>query len=239
MLIDCPRCEAIVDAKVLSSYDVFRDGDDFATRYSFAKCPQCARPLLAVEDVYGPDYADDPIRLYPARDMHLSSAVPNAIAEAYSEARSCFRAKAYTAAAIMCRKALQGICHFHGIRKRTLQASLLELKKQEVIESRLYEWADALRISGNEAAHDVSVTVSRDDAADIMEFTRALLEYVYTYREKFEAFKARRAKPSTRRSINELLATLDIASPSGDRAATLELTDDDGDNPRIAEEPKQ
>jgi hypothetical protein len=69
---------------------------------------------------------------------------------------------------------------------------LKELKDQGVIENRLYEWADALRISGNEAAHDVNVTISPDDAKDIIEFTNALLEYVFTFRDKFEAFKKRR-----------------------------------------------
>jgi hypothetical protein len=66
------------------------------------------------------------------------------------------------------------------------------MKETGVIENRLYEWADALRISGNEAAHDVSTNVSREDAKDILEFTHALLEYVFTFQERFEQFKERR-----------------------------------------------
>ena len=53
--------------------------------------------------------------------------------------------------------------------------------------------SDALRISGNEAAHDVNVTTSPEDARDILEFTNALLEYVFTFRDKFEEFKKRRS----------------------------------------------
>ena len=59
-----------------------------------------------------------------------------------------------------------------------------------------YEWADALRISGNEAAHDISVTVSSDDSRDVIEFTKALLEYVFTFRDKFEEFKKKTIKKS-------------------------------------------
>ncbi len=73
---------------------------------------------------------------------------------------------------------------------------LERLRDQGVIEGRLHEWADELRIVGNEAAHDVSVEVSAQDAADTLEFTRAVLEYAYTFRQRFERFRKRRAKAS-------------------------------------------
>ena len=41
-------------------------------------------------------------------------------------------------------------------------------KDDGIIEKRLYEWADALRTVGNEAAHDVGADVSRDDARDLL-----------------------------------------------------------------------
>ena len=74
----------------------------------------------------------------------------------------------------MCRKTLEGICIEHKIKERNLANSLKKMKDQGIIESRLFEWADTLRISGNEAAHDLDVTVASDDARDIMEFTKAL-----------------------------------------------------------------
>ena len=93
----------------------------------------------------------------------------------------------------MCRKTLEGICAEHSTTGRSLVSSLKELKDKGIIENRLYEWAEALRISGNEAAHDVNVTTSAADAKDLIEFTNALLEYVFTFRDKFEEFKTRRA----------------------------------------------
>jgi hypothetical protein len=47
---------------------------------------------------------------------------------------------------------------------------------------------------GNEAAHGVDVVISPEDARDTLECTEALIEYVFTYRDKFEEFKKRRAK---------------------------------------------
>jgi hypothetical protein len=96
---------------------------------------------------------------------------------------------------MMCRKTLEGICSAHGVKSSgTLAAQLKKLKDNGVIESRLLEWADALRTMGNEAAHGVESVISPEDARDTIEFTEVLLEYIFTYRDKFEEFKKRRAK---------------------------------------------
>jgi len=38
----------------------------------------------------------------------------------------------------------------------------------------------------------VGTTISAQDAKDILEFTNALLEYVFTFQDKFKQWKARR-----------------------------------------------
>jgi hypothetical protein len=98
-------------------------------------------------------------------------------------------------AAIMCRKTLEGICSAHGVKTSgSLAVQLKKLKDNGTIENRLFEWAEALRTTGNEAAHGVELVISAQDAQDTLEFTDALIQYVFTYRDKFEAFKNRRAK---------------------------------------------
>lgn len=96
----------------------------------------------------------------------------------------------------MCRKTLEGICCVHEIKAKNLSLGLKEMKNKGIIESHLFEWAEALRISDNEAAHDVQVTISAQDAKDIVAFTDALLEYVFTFRDKFNEFIERRKKLS-------------------------------------------
>lgn len=185
MILECKTCEALVNAEPVATYEL---GDEFSTTYSLLRCPKCKGPFLTDEDaIFGLSC------LYPRPDTRVNPNLPAPLKAAYEEAASCFKSKAYTATAIMCRKTLEGICVEHGATGRTLVASLKELKEKGVIENRLYEWADALRISGNEAAHDVNVTISAEDAKDIIEFTNALLEYVFTFRDKFEEFKTRRA----------------------------------------------
>ena len=92
----------------------------------------------------------------------------------------------------MCRKTLEAICAEHAIRARNLADVLTEIKEGGLIEGRLCEWADALRIAGNQAAHNVAANVTGEDAHDLLEFTEALLEYVFTLRDRFERFKKRR-----------------------------------------------
>jgi AbiV family abortive infection protein len=78
----------------------------------------------------------------------------------------------------MCRKTLEAICAEHAIRARNLAGALTEMKERGLIEGRLFEWADTLRIAGNQAAHNVAANVTGEDARDLLEFTEALLEYV-------------------------------------------------------------
>lgn len=198
MLLECKHCEAIVDAKELYTheYEWELEGYDAESRITLAKCPACNAPLLAGQDNLFGDGWDKPVRVFPARDREFGRAVPKDIARAFTEARTCSRAKAYTATVIMCRKTLECICAVHGVKSSgtPLAVQLRKLKENGTIESRLFEWAEALKTMGNEAAHVVDVVISPEDARDTLEFTEALVEYVFTYRDKFEEFKKRRAK---------------------------------------------
>ncbi|HEY9649709.1 MAG TPA: DUF4145 domain-containing protein [Coleofasciculaceae cyanobacterium] len=129
--------------------------------------------------------------LYPPENQ-VDASLPNQIRTAFEEALKCFEAQAFTASVILCRKTLEGICKEHSINNGNLKNKLEEMKNKGIIEQRLFEWADALRISGNDAAHDLDITFSELDAKDIVEFTKALLEYVFTFRNKFEQFMKRR-----------------------------------------------
>jgi Domain of unknown function (DUF4145) len=204
MLLDCKDCGAVVNAEEIGSYSDMPDDDPdqfgnlFCSKYTFARCPVCDSALLARQDGLGGDEWDKPVRIFPPRDREFSSAVPEDIVRTFTEARTCFRAKAYTAAAIMCRKTLEGICSVHGAKSSgTLAAQLKKLKENGTIENRLFEWAEELRTMGNEAAHGVEVVIAPQDARDTLEFTEALVEYIFTYRDKFEAFRKRRAQATS------------------------------------------
>ena len=137
--------------------------------------------------------------VFPAGEREFGKVVPKDISRVpLQKLAPAFVPKAYTAAAIMCRKTLEGICSVHGVKSSgTLAAQLKKLKENGTIENRLFEWAEELRTMGNKAAHGVEVVIASQDACDTLEFTEALIEYVFTYRDKFKAFRKRRAKATS------------------------------------------
>ena len=199
--LDCPQCNAVVAAPVLGHYSFLQDGPDAPIRYLFAKCPSCNAPMVAAQENYG-DWSNDydfeePVRVLPARPR-LGVGVPKTVATAFEEAGRCYGARAYAAATIMCRKALEAVVAEYKVSAPNLAAGLEKLREDGRIEQRLFEWADVLRLTGNDAAHDVSASVSQVDAKDTLDFTAALVEYTFTFRVRFEEFMTRRSsKKST------------------------------------------
>ncbi|MBU9477668.1 DUF4145 domain-containing protein [Burkholderia multivorans] len=66
-----------------------------------------------------------PVRCLPRGDVRVSPNAPEALHGAFLEACTCYRAHAYTASAVMCRKTLEGLCAAHGVEERNLNASLM------------------------------------------------------------------------------------------------------------------
>jgi hypothetical protein len=171
--------------------------DHFApvtTRFFLASCPDCWDPILVRQDSL--DQEDcapyDPCVLYPS-GRRLDASVTKVIATSFDEASRCFEASLFTAAVIMCRRTLEAICIENGASTGSLKSKLKHLSDNAIIEKRMFDWAEALRFAGNDAAHDVAVVFSQDDARDLIDFTRALAEYIFTFAAAFQKFQARRA----------------------------------------------
>ena len=208
MILHCLTCKALVDAKQIAEDtrettdmdfpEATYDGTLLRTyiQYTFLKCPKCFNPFLT-KRVYSNDDSclyDIFLTLYPISPKAINSEINIYIKKAFEEALLCFDTSAYTACVILCRKTIEGICKEYNIEKGNLSKKLIELKNQGVIDDNLYDWADALRIAGNDAAHDLDVTFSRKDAQDIIDFTYAIIDYIFTYRKKFQLFKKRKDK---------------------------------------------
>jgi hypothetical protein len=191
MILECTRCEKVVDAEELFSY-LDDDQAQPQGKWTLAKCPKCSLPLLTVQLPEVPE--DETSRVFPARDRALGTGVPQTIRTAFGEARACLRAKAYMACAMMCYKCLEEICAERAVAEHSLSASLAKLKENGIIEDRLQVWAEALRGLGKGAAYGGNLTITARDARDLIEFTEALTEYLFTYRDKFDRFIDRRAR---------------------------------------------
>ena len=170
-------------------YDVFAEEGCPYIRYELGRCPQCADPFLVeYEDIGAQNREWSLTQLYPRQRTAANKAFPESVQHAFGDALSSLKYGIYTGAAMCCRKTIEAMCSDHGKSRGSLAKSLLEMRESDVIDRRLFDWADALRLAGNGAAHDVDETVSKQDAIDIVDFTHAILEYTYTYRDKFVRF---------------------------------------------------
>ncbi|MEU3458313.1 DUF4145 domain-containing protein [Micromonospora sp. NPDC006766] len=159
---------------------------------TLVSCDNCGQALVLAQEDYGEGW-DEMVRVWPSATRALSSAVPKPLRDEHNEARKCFDAKAYTAAAVMVGRTLEGVCTENGIKGRNLIGSLREMKEKNLIDDRLYQWADELRVLRNEGAHYTGSQVSREDAADALALSEAMLDYMYVLTAKFEEFRQRRA----------------------------------------------
>jgi hypothetical protein len=198
-VIVCPNCGqpsgAIVRGKtVWEGIDDHGAPTGLPAEFAMVQCGRCGQVALQVREDYGIGFdGDEPSIVYPRRHQ-LSWSVPEPLRREWEEALGCFQAKAYAASLVMVRRTLEGTCMDHGIQERTLLAGLNKLRDQGSIDGLLADWANALRIAGNEGAHYTGRAVSRQDAEDALDFGEAFLDHVYVLRKRFEDFRSRLAE---------------------------------------------
>src|ERR1700730_17502629 len=136
--LECRHCKARVDAKELFSYEA----DDssklpFAAKFTFAKCPACNSQFLAgqIEDLHRGEGWFDPFHYALRRRRRFIRQFPKTSHVPFWRLVIVIELRRF-AAAIMCRKTLEGICAAHGTKPSgTLAAQLKKLKDDGVIES--------------------------------------------------------------------------------------------------------
>lgn len=203
----CSTCNILVEATVIArGFGEHRinfvnpidevDTEYHGDHYSVALCRRCGSPFLVRESLYGIpgefETVTDERVLYPVPPLSKLEGLPDSIARVVTQAHRSYSTSAYDACTLMCRRALEALCKSLSANGRDLARRLAELKRKERIDTRLLNWAHSVRLVGNEAAHDVETAVSAEDARDILEFTEALLMYVFTLDAKFRAFEKRR-----------------------------------------------
>lgn len=198
MIIECSECRQYVDGKESGSYWRHLNGEETSSRrYVLLGCTNCGSPILVRQTNIGNSPEDDkwdtPFVIFPQATTRVNPNAPANIRAAFEEACSCFRSQAYTASAIMCCKTLEGVCATHGVTERSLAASLLKMKDEGLIDERLFEWSNALRAIGNETTPGMAAAIGSSDAKDTLDFTNAILDYMFSYRDRFEQFKRRRS----------------------------------------------
>lgn len=201
MILECDICNAIVKTEVIASYASHNEHDPMdAVQYSLCKCPQCSSPILANQEL---DYIAGelewgmPVKMYPNNQFHINPVIPEKLRKALVECIQCYKSNSHTATVIMCRRAIEGFCAIKGVQEKNLDKSIKKLKDDGIINEQLFEWANQLRLSGNEAVHNIDSEFSNLDAKDMLDFTIAILDFTFSFKDKFDKFKERLSKNKT------------------------------------------
>ena len=197
MIVECPNCESKVDSKVLSSHES-RHEEFEPERISFVICPVCNGEMLVLQDYIQTGSLDyvwtEATRLWPGPDKFISGHLPDIVGNSLDQAIKCYKAKAYEACAVMCGRTIEGICAEFKTKAKTLGSRLKELLEKQIIDKRIYEWGEAVRIHRNIGAHATVEKITKEDARYLLDFAQAICEYVYILTEKFERFMKSKKK---------------------------------------------
>ncbi|MDJ1131509.1 DUF4145 domain-containing protein [Streptomyces iconiensis] len=195
LVANCPGCDlpVIADEAVHVVFSEGPQGPDW--RFSLLTCRECTHPMV----IYSENSDDltegfiDPHWLYPlGEDEYQVDSIPGELRREINEGKRCFVHGLYTASVVMAGRTLEGLALLHGVREKTLVKSLERLRESGILDGRLVDWAAQLRVMRNEAAHFQGTHVSRQDAADVLALTEAILDYVYVFTKRFEEFTRRR-----------------------------------------------
>lgn len=200
MIIECPQCESKVDGVEKGEVDDNDQDYPFPCKRVLVQCPVCKSALLGFTELIQVGHEewewDSLHRLWPPQESSINREIPEIARVSLEEARLCFKAKAYSACAVMCGRTIEGLCIHHKTKNKTLAAGLKELREEKIIDSRLFEWGEALRKHRNIGAHASAEKISKEDAKDLLDFSSAMCEYVFVLNAKFNRFIERSAKPN-------------------------------------------
>lgn len=196
MIVECSYCESKVDGKVLAEHESSGDGDPIAFKVSLLECPVCKNAILAGQELYpaGTDDCewDEALRLWPKPGKYLDWRLPDLVRSSLGEAQKCYKAKVYSACAVMCGKVLESICSEYNTKNKFLAGGLKQLLDNQVIDKRIYEWGETLRKHRNVGAHATREKISKEDAEYLLDFANAICDYVFVLTNKFENFMKRK-----------------------------------------------
>jgi hypothetical protein len=197
MLIECAYCNSRVDARVLAEHEEPPSEFGESVKYIFLVCPICRNAHVGVSEEIqtGPEEFTwtELTRVWPNPPRHFDHNVPGLVRSSIDEAEKCYRAEAYSACAVMCGRAIEGICvQLAG--EITIAKGLQKLKSNNIIDGRLFEWAESLRKERNIGAHASEETTSKDNARDILDFARAIIDYIFVLSARYEDYKQRKSK---------------------------------------------
>jgi Domain of unknown function (DUF4145) len=191
MIYHCTSCAD--PRKFARLYGYVPPHEGIRTEYTLWYCEVCKSVALFSREDPGDGFKEAYYRLWPIHSRHIGFPLPEIVRESYEEAVKCENSKAYLAAVVMVRRALEAVTKEYEPTARTLHAGIRAMLARGIISQELSDWGNQLRVIGNLGAHATSEKIDRQDAIEAIDFLQAMLEILYDLRPKFDKMRARRA----------------------------------------------
>lgn len=193
LIVDCPHC--MVRVKANAKDWISKDGDE---TFFLLQCPSCRNPLFGSAYAYQDDWNNhcwtDVERIWPTPSItEVSLSIPEAARRDIKDAQKCLSHGIYSAAAVLCGRALERLIKEKTGEGHMIGRGLKALLDKGAIDQRLFDWAEALRKERNIGAHASDEDTTKENAQDVVDFTIAIFDYVYTLSEKYAKYIARKA----------------------------------------------
>jgi Domain of unknown function (DUF4145) len=157
--------------------------------WGLLRCVTCSKPTLVEYRVEEPEIFPEEKILYPAAETPLPN-LPQKVEKAYAAALSV-RSIEPNACAVLVGRTLEAACNHEKAQGSTLAQKLNYLAQNGRIPNTLAEMALHLKELRNLGAHDAEDEVTQEDVPIIVDFLKAILEYLYIAPAKIEAVRAR------------------------------------------------
>lgn len=206
-VMDCYHCGNRTQMNLLTSYkDEWSDGElniGGYDMYSLYKCPVCKEVTLEKSSLFSEDiifYGNSKYErekaiedatinriLFPEHNFD-ENIVPENVKKAFEAALKIRRIEPNTCA-VAIRRTLEMICKDKKAKGSTLVKQLEDLATSGTLPVILGDAAFFIRRLGNTAAHANNDEVSYEQVNQMIEFTEAILEYVYVIPSKISKIK--------------------------------------------------
>lgn len=134
------------------------------------------------------------IDIYPKPAMpNIPDHVPENIGKFYWQAARNAQQGHYDAAGMMCRKVLESTTRDLGEKTGNLYQRIEALATSHVITDAMRNWAHAIRLDGNESAHE-DEPMNETTVMDMLSFTELMLMYAYTLPGMLAARQAKKTE---------------------------------------------
>jgi len=157
-----------------------QDRTDWWLWSSVYQCPTCRGCSLLTVSTTGSDGSGERrfVECLPFGTAKPLEPLPDDVGSDREEAWSAFHGGLHKGAALLARSSLESAVKQLGASGKDLYAKVDSLADSGVITKDLAAWAHEVRLTGNEAAHEMG-PVSEADAQDGLYFLDAFLEAVY------------------------------------------------------------